>query len=1271
MDLSKIPISNSLTEIIKVYKQFKHTVFETWCVMHCDELIHAKEKFISQIEKLNSQDPKYPVRVCIGVVVLSHFSNAKLEKCSELLISNIKAPRELASSQFISRYIAKYCNRVKSTNDFFEEQLNIIKTLLKPSMHKYQVVFAQNLLINLSKYAIHTIDSCLSSFVQVIIYAFNHYSSEVIETASITLNNYFKFTKQKQYLPDLYSEAIKLINDKAKSGIIILTSLIDHFPEYFIDSAENLMKMAEMNEKSQLYLFYNLEIMIVPIQNGTFYEVAKNIVNSIWPSSKNSKISLDFIQLLKNIIRKCPEVLTDRIDSFIKIIKKLLKNIDKTLIMHGSEILQLFQLHLPIQFTKNHFKIKKIILKANFTNDFLNVFQKIIEDNEKIWEDLKPDLGYLLNKIYDERKTDIFVKIIAIVPEIPFNCINNLIEKVKFLFTDGNPEIILFIPSSILALSKQQNDDVKYSLGEMLIVHALTSDSWELRLAILNAFKSPYPDYLAYPEFLEHFSIFLNDEQFKVKLSALRILSGISSMNPAMIYPMFRGVILDSLFLCNSSKSMRLRCDAAKCLPIIFSNVLDLLPVYVPVFLPIFIQYMNNHLSHSMVDERVLEAVKKNTKPVPVYGKPSLGYDSHLSSSYVSASNQNSHVNSISSSFYIQSPSFHTSTSVGSLSTQKDYSFSDTSLNHSTSPSIPNTDVLSQQISEEQMTFFDRIFATKISINYIKTIGFICENNFDLIKSDLDEITSLFIKTIAKTGHKKLILASLSTLSIITDKLGPDEAAKIPDFITTLITIGSKLVSSKVHSAIFSILGRIGLVAQTEEKETTTLKSLQINKESNEYYDFSIPLDDFFMRVVKTNLDFLLDDKGDTPLHYQAIETLTQIFSQCKKSINAQRLFNSFMIRLFTTIHSVSPDEKKVYFSLITKLLCCPTEWLQRFTPHYLSMIEETWEIERSNELKDLIPKIASSLKDSCAPYIPRLVSMLLDELEVLSFNSSNQYIKNLSLNIDSSPLISASAKSSNSSSNSIISQKPLRYMNSPLDGKIQKTIETLTSMSNFTYNFIFIIINKISDVIIHSNLSRDTIIIGLDSLRSLVHRFDCSAYSSIIYRTCVYCIELDNSLEFNSYQVLYSLAVSIGDKFEIYRPSLIEKKLLDQKLIEILSKNNYQHDFSDFNFIVTDCEDVKYNQHREKNNFNEEDFQANIPISLENGSPEQWKTWMKSFIQYFILHSPVPAISSCARIASKSTLFSRKIFNAAFLSRWIKLSNENKGKIKTIIAIT
>ena len=46
-------------------------------------------------------------------------------------------------------------------------------------------------------------------------------------------------------------------------------------------------------------------------------------------------------------------------------------------------------------------------------------------------------------------------------------------------------------------------------------------------------------------------------------------------------------------------------------------------------------------------------------------------------------------------------------------------------------------------------------------------------------------------------------------------------------------------------------------------------------------------------------------------------------------------------------------------------------------------MIEETWEIEKSIELMDLIPKIASSLKDSCAPFIPRLVSILLDEIEI------------------------------------------------------------------------------------------------------------------------------------------------------------------------------------------------------------------------------------------------------------------------------------------------
>lgn len=1239
MDLSNLAISNSLTEIIKVYKQFKHMVFENWCVMHCDELIHAKDQFVHQIETLNNHDPKYPVRVCIGAIVLSHFSNARLETCSKLL-SKIKPPREVASSQFISRYIAKYCNKVKSTSHFFDKQLEMIKDLLQPSRHRHQIIYAQNLLINFSIYATHTIDSCLSAFVEVLISAFQHNLIEVVDTASKALNNYFKLTKQKQYLPNLYNSAIQFINSKMKSGIIILTSLIDYFPERFIDRAENMMEIAQNLQTKERSLCYNLEIMVVPIHYDIFIRIAKNIVNQIWPLNKASKLSIEFIQLLKNIIRKCPDALTDRIDSFIKIISKLVKSPDNSLISQGSEILLLFLQHLPNHFNQKHARIKKLILKANFTEDFANAFQTIILRNENVWNDLRPDLGNLLTKIYDERKTDIFVKIIAFVPDIPSYCINPLTVKIQYLFTSDNSEILLLIPNSILALSRRQSQLNSYKLGKMLIVNALTTDSWELRLAILDAFKPPYPDYLADPEFLEHFSIFVNDEQFKVKLAALKILSGIASMNPAMIYPMFRGIILDVLFLCNSSKSMRLRCDSTECLPIIFSNVPDLLPIYVPVFIPIFIHYMNHHLSHTVIDEKVLEAVKKNTKPVPVYGKPSLG----LSPSFLSNENQNSHINSMSGSFgNTHSPFIPSSTSTSSLSSQKDYSFSGPAPNYISSPSIPNIDAFSQQISEEQMTFFDRIFATKISINYIKAIGCICEQNFDLILPDLEEINSLFMKTLATTGQKKVLLATLSTLGIITDKLGPKEAAKIPDFVTTLITIGSKLMSSKVHSAIFSILGRIGLVTPTDEKEEDNNMNelIEISKESNEYYDLSVPLEDFFIRIIKTNLDFLLDDKGEASLHYQAHNTLTQMFSSCKKSVNAQRLFNSYMIRLFTTIHSVSPDEKKSYFSLLGQLLTCPSEWLQRFTPHFLRMIEENWEIEKSNELLDLIPQIASSLKDSCAPYIPRLVAMLLDELEVLAFDSSSTQYK--------------------SSSNNLLFNH---------DESIQKTITTLTSMSNFTSNFIFIIVNKISDVIVHSNLSKETIIVGLDSLRSLVQRFDCTNYSSIIFRTSVYCIELDSSLESNSYQVLYSLAVSIGKKFDIYKSSLLEKKLLNQGLINIITKNEYPKTFSDFRFIKTDQETVKFVKWNKNDAFDEEYFKSNIPSPFNLGSHEQWKSWMKNFIQHFIIHSPFPAIKSCAQIASKSFIFSRKIFNASFLSCWIQLSNETKGNIKTFISI-
>ncbi|OHS95830.1 PIKK family atypical protein kinase [Tritrichomonas foetus] len=1202
MNLRNLNIPNSLPDIISVYKQFKHDTFESWCVLKCDDILHVKDEFEKQIKACAvNNDSKNLVRVCIGAMVLSAFSNARLETCS-IFLSKIPPPRETAASEFISMCIAKHCNRVKSMGNFLIDLFKSIKDLLQPNRTKVQVSFAKNLLQNLAIFATHAIDSCSNKFYEVLLDAFQNSTTDVRLSAAYTLNDYFKFTRQKQYPQNLFNQALQLVkqpNPKLHSGIVILTTLIDHFPDFFCDRASGLISFAQeasKNDKLLIYPCYFMEIALVPINPKEFSPIAQNIVKHIWPANENGKFAKEFINLLSCILRKCPNVLHEKIDGLIKIIMTLLTNFDESYQQLGSEILLLYMEHMPHQFSIKYQEIASLLMKVRYTDDFIHTFHKVIENHKEIWEEIKPTIGKLLTQLLDERKSTVVVQLISLIPEIPEDCTNSLTQRIQALLNETDLDLKRLVPSAILALAKNQNSLTSVHLGTTLITSAMTSDSWEMRLAILDSFKPPFPSYLAYPQTLENFSVLINDESFKVRRSALRVLGGIAHINPAMIYPMFRRIILDLLFICGSSKSMRVQCDATKCLPIIFSAVPDLLSIYAPVFLPLFMQHMQQQATKA-IDGATTNS--KSEKPIPVFTIPLSSFDAQYSSI-----SRTPMAASLSASYGNRVPLMST-----------------VSLNVLSKAAEP---IPQQQLAEEQMTFFDHIFSKKISINYIKAIGCICRSNFDIIRDNLYDITNLFIKVIRATGQKKVLLATLSTIKDIVDNLDPEEASKIPDLNETLLETGSRLISTKVHAAIFKILGRIGPVAP---QVNPSLDNTAVMKES-ENVNLSMPREDFYVRVVKNNLDFILDDKSEASLHYLAHQALTRTFSTCKKSVNAQRLFNSYVVRLLTTIRSLSTEERPNYFTFVKIILDCPTEWLQPFALQFFQLVEDLWDTENQDDVINLIPKLASSLKDKFSPYIPKIVSMLLDSIS-----------------------------SAGSSSSAIDEQKLLLIM------------RTLTSLSNFAANFVFIIIKQISELVMNPKTSKKVINCSLDAIKSLVQNYDCTAYSSSLFRMCLYCIQNLPSTNYSAYQVLYSLAVTIGSEFYYYGKAMIENNIMTPEMETILSSNQNKL-ISDFPFIVIDQYFEEKCEWYPKKEVNEDDLNNTIQIQFNVGTNEQWKNWIRTFIRAFILQSPNPAIQSCAQVASKSYLFSRKIFNVAFLSCWSILSPNTRSKIKSIISM-
>ena len=1210
LNLKNLKITSNLQEIIEVYKQFKRNIFENWCGLHYQEANNQKNQFWEQINRCTeSADPYDSVRVCIGSVILAKYSQTFRDNCSSIL-RDIRPQRENSLSIFIAIYTAKHAKRFRTSSQFTQSYLQVIYESLKSSSTKSFDKHYINLLYYLTVYATKEIDKCTSRFYETLLVAFANPSEEIRLYTMRTLNNYFRLTRHKQFPQSLRNQAIQLITPKKSpypknhGGMLIIVSLMDFFPEYYLEREipkSYISIINSMKKDSRLINVCNLiQIALAPNFPESFSTSVENFLRNNWPDDK-SKLTSDYVFPIWFALRKFPRAFTCKDNNnnslfpqLLDLIKNLIsKTEDRTMTDLGSSLLMDFMKNLPNEFDNYAEKVAHVLLIHDYSENFIPTFKHIVFKNELVLKFVLRDIESLLTYLLDDNREEkfiIFARLIASLPSIPEKIVNKIKEPLLNLLNHPNINLRKLIPPALLALCKYLPSQISTQIGITLITTSVIEDSIEMRLIILNSFSEPYPTYLSYPNILEYFTILVNDESFLVRQAALKILGGVSSKNPAMIYPMFRRILLDILFLLSASKSLRMKSDAILCLPIVFSSVVPILPIYVPIFMPIAFQQLKKNLSVAAneIDN------PQNFKTIPFYQHPMMSYNS------ISSYQKFPYDRQLSNSLDFKPP-INGQISNPSLSTIKE-------------------SVAQRIITEEQMSFFERMFNTKITENFISTIGCICEKNFALIRPFVKDITKILLETIGRAAYKSILLASIDTLGKIIDQLGPIESAQITDLNTTLLKLGSRIISSKLYTAIFRTLGKIGPISP---QNSLNIEISEVKAPEN--VDLSVSRDDYFVRAVVTCLFFVLDDKSESDLHSDAHLALSRTFSTCKKSVNSQRLFKSYVARLLTTIRALAPDDRSKYFKYIATILRCPVEWLQPFSIHFFQLIEDLWDTENNVDVLDIIPKLASRLKDEFAHYLPRVVTHLLDALTSCCSISSYDMCK------------------------------------------AQLILKTICELSKFASQFVFIIINQICVTIVELKVTDALITTALDSIRSLIQNFNCTTYSSIIMRCCFQLIRKNPSLKEKILQVIYSLAVSMGSKFTNYVDSIKDHDLMTPEMDSILNSRKKKK-LSDFPFIIVDKQEPEIYEWKPNTKIDEDDLTSITLIPNTSITEEQWKSWIRTFIKAFITHSPVPAIQSCIPISEKSPLFNRKIFNPAFLSCWANMHRESRMLIQTYI---
>ncbi|EAY01919.1 PIKK family atypical protein kinase [Trichomonas vaginalis G3] len=1099
--------------------------------MHYHELKVAKAAMNKTINAiLEADDPKNRIRACIGIRVLGklrplHFLDL-LQRLSCLLPCE-----DVIASEFITCTIAKFCRSsyLKDQN-FLVFELERCKDWLSGTINECKVNNALNLLGWFAMFASTTLLISSQQFLDALTVGIFHKNLQVRIRSEKKICDFLDRSKKGPKILTLFQTARRLLTsehpEEQHGSLIVLYAYGNMYPELLAKDASSYMsKCRQLMKSEEEYVSIaalRLLIVLAPLDPLTFRNEHTEAVTSIlWRDSHppNSVVKCN-IMLLKNL----PDVFENNDHKLLTMIRSLfaLRNEESEKVSFA--LLQAFNVNLPVIYQTRLVEVAGIIVLAPFTNNFLEIVPQLLHETQALWTLTEKNLLKKLVSEINEGRCEIPLRIIAKCPKFSPQNSEILLPLIRPLLNSTDQNIRQYTPAALLSLSSDIYADSYRELVDDILSLAVSETSVEVRLAIMESLTPPYSPFLSFPSALSLFSVLVNDDSFRVRSRTLTILGELAESNPSMILSIFRRVMLDALFICESSPLLKLQAQTTRCFPIIIKACKPILPIYIPAFIPIAMTYLRKNICHQNQDQ-----------------------------------------------------------------------------------------------SLKNLTTFEQDFSRLISINFIDTISLSCQMQTSLLSPQFKEIANLFIDILTESVHKSIAISALDALCFIIDYMGVNARKEFPTLLNTLFSIGSRYSSTKVHAAIFKVYGRFGAaLPQIEEKEISLTENFDRNYEQD-FINGQITLEEWSIVNVSSALLWLLDDDQQYAIHLRTLQALTDIFKD--NSTISKPFFTQFILNLIQQLRGAVTDEKEQYFTILRENIIKHPDWMKHYAGDLEKLVYELRGTPFFHLILDLIPTITKYLAESFSPFLPEIVTSLLDTLFEFELQQPE-----IACNI----------------------------------------LNCLTELSMFADDFVFIILRQIYEVVNNPASFDEVVLTAVNSLHKLSLLYDCSAYSSLLVRACFQCFRNNNEeIRLAAVKLLKSLSKTLGKEFEIYKGHAIiqlnASKLMTDEIKEAFEKDLSLEDLKLQNEQENDEIELEKSDKTENDN-SVDNYQIITSVQCEQTfTSSQWKDWIRGLSLCVIAQAPSPIIKRCYSLAQSCTGFALKLLHAAFLMCWDVISTSTR----------
>lgn len=612
MDLPSLQIPSTFEEIRSSYRNFRYTVYSIWKTLKYESLVHATSNFHSVMSSLKlTSDPKAIIRFAIGVGVIGKIDLIVLPKLLDELLLKFPVQDTLAA-EFVSYMLVKFClPKYQKNTSFLNKILHTCNENISNKSFRPKIRTTIILLDWLGKKYPSMEHTSAQQFIDTLVAAITKHHYDISSQCYRILRDFLHVSHRGNLLAH-NSELIKRqfttlkSSDKQNSSLLILALLANECPESVANDATNLMEQTYklINSKDTILQISSLRLLISlslldPLTYRTKY--ASSVAKLLFKSGKPQLTPLSI-----PVFRNFPDTLSMVSSNIVSTVSNLFSADDSIYYESGFRILIEFSQSMPLAFAEYTVNIAKAICEAPICIEFANNCHFLFESH-KLWVEVEDTLiKKLVNLI--STKPYICAKIISVCKHIKISNCDLLRPPFKKLYeTTTIHNVKLLLPSILVKLTPDRHGQLFNDLAQNLLKRCCNETSKEIKLSILQAFEMPDLEVLALPQNLAFFEMICNDDDPKVASSVFSLLIDICHYNPMMIYPLFRKLIMDTLFSFSYSNTLIAQAQNTIGRAQILKNCPLLLSVYAPVILPFVLDFLKTRI---VPDEKNLSDIR-------------------------------------------------------------------------------------------------------------------------------------------------------------------------------------------------------------------------------------------------------------------------------------------------------------------------------------------------------------------------------------------------------------------------------------------------------------------------------------------------------------------------------------------------------------------------------------------------------------------------------------------------------------------------------------